>query len=130
MIERVAIAVPIMGIGGFIVYAVALQWGWSVESARNLLLLTMVLFEIVHIGNCRSEKSSAFTISPMTNPMLLFGALGAFGVHLAAMYLPFLQSTLDTAPVDWQSWLIAASVSLLILPPIELHKFFWNRRQS
>lgn len=130
LIERVSIAVPIMGIGGFVVYALALQWGWTVESARNLLLLTMVLFEIVHIGNCRSEKSSALTISPVKNLMLLFGALGAFGVHLAAMYVPLLQSTLDTAPVDLQSWLIAIGVSLLILPPIELHKFYWNRRQT
>lgn len=127
MLERVALAVPVMGFGGFAVYAVALHMGWSVPSARNLLLLTMVLFEIVHIGNCRSEKRSSLAISPFTNPMLFYGAAAAFGVHLLAMYLPILQSTLETEIVGVVPWLFALGVSLLILPPIELHKWYTNR---
>ena len=57
MIERMLVAVGVVGIGGFLTYYRSLQIGWSEEDARNLLLLVMVLFENFHVGNCRSEKS-------------------------------------------------------------------------
>jgi Ca2+-transporting ATPase len=74
--------------------------GWDVAHARNLLLLTMVLFENFHIGNCRSETRSAFALSPLRSPVLFFGTLGAFLLHVTAMYVPFLQDMLNTQPVD------------------------------
>ena len=63
----------------------------QVASARNALLLLMVLFENIHIGNCRSETKSALRLSPFRSPFLLSGAIGALLVHVAAMYLPPLQ---------------------------------------
>ena len=98
---------------------------WQV---RNLLLLTMVLFENFHIGNCRSETKSAFALSPLRSPVLFFGTLGAFLIHVAAMYVPFLQDMLTTKPVDPWLWAVAIGVSVLIVPAVELHKWWWARR--
>lgn len=128
MIERMLVAVPVVGVGGFLVFAIARQLGWSDDAARNLLLLTMVLFENFHIGNCRSESQSAFALSPLKSPVLFFGALGAFLLHVASMYLPFMQTILRTEPIDLGAWGVAVGVAILVVPAVELHKLWWNRR--
>jgi magnesium-transporting ATPase (P-type) len=128
MLERTALAMLVVGCGGFVVYDIALRLGWSVPEARNLLLLTMVLYENFHIGNCRSETRSAFALSPLRSPVLFFGTLGAFLIHVAAMYVPFLQEALSTSPVVSLSWVVAIGVSVLIVPAVELHKWWWAKR--
>jgi len=130
MVERVLVAMLVVGGGGFLVYDIALRLGWAVEDARNLLLLSMVLFENFHVGNCRSETRSAFSLSPLRSPVLFFGTLGAFLIHVAGMYVPFLQEMLSTQPVDPWMWAIAIGVSVLIVPAVELHKWWWNRKSS
>jgi len=128
MAERMLVAVLVVGGGGFLVYDIAMRLGWAVEDARNLLLLTMVLFENFHIGNCRSETKSAFALSPFRSPVLLFGTLGAFLIHVTAMYVPFLQDMLSTTPVGLSLWGVAIGVSILIVPAVELHKWWWAKR--
>ena len=128
MVERMLVAVLVVGGGGFLVYDIAMRLGWVVEDARNLLLLSMVLFENFHVGNCRSETRSAFALSPLRSPVLFFGTLGAFLIHVTGRYVPFLQDMLSTAPVDLSLWGIAIGVSVLIVPAVELHKWWWARR--
>jgi P-type Ca2+ transporter type 2C len=97
-------------------------------SARNILLLLMVLFQNVHIGNCRSETRSAFALSPLRSPILLAGALTAFLVHLAAMHLPWTQRVLRLEPVSGTLWLVLPALALSIIVVMELHKLHWRRR--
>lgn len=130
MIERIAVAVLVVGFGGFAVFGLAQFWGWSVESSRNLLLLTMVLYENFHIGNCRSETKSAFYLSPLRSPVLFFGTIGALLLHVVAMYVPALQGILKTEPVDIWMWFLVASVAILIVPAVEIHKWFCYRRSA
>lgn len=130
MIERTLVAMLVVGGGGFLIYDIALRSGWDVADARNLLLLTMVLFENFHVGNCRSETKSAFALSPLRSPVLFFGTLGAFLLHVTAMYVPFLQEMLTTKPIDPWLWGIALGASVLIVPAVELHKFWWAKRAN
>lgn len=130
MVERTLVAMFVVGGGGFLIYDLALRLGFDVASARNLLLLTMVLFENFHVGNCRSETRSALVLSPLRSPVLFFGTLGAFLLHVTAMYVPFLQDMLNTKPVDLWLWAIALCVSVLIVPAIELHKWWWANRAT
>jgi P-type Ca2+ transporter type 2C len=130
MIERIAISSLVLGLTGFVLFAVILGQGWKIDEARNYLLLTMVLFEIVQIGNCRSETRSALTRSPFLNPVLLYGSIIALLLHLAVMYMPFLQGFLETRPIALSHWLIAAGLSLLALPAIESHKWLCRKRAA
>lgn len=130
MVERMLVAVLVIGCGGFLVYDIALRLGWPVADARNLLLLAMVLSENFHVGNCRSETRSAFALSPLRSPVLFFGTLGAFLVHVTGMYVPFLQDMLATKPVDPWLWGVAIGVSVLIVPAVELHKWWWAKRAN
>ena len=117
-------------VGGFLVYAVAIHQGWETSAARNLLLLTMVLFENFHVGNCRSESHSVLGMSPLRSPMLFFGTLAALLLHVASMYVPFFNDLLATQGVSPAAWLVAIAVAISIVPAIELHKWAWRRRES
>ena len=97
------------------------------EEARNLLVQLFVLFEIFHIGNSRSETRSIFRLNPLGNPVLFFGTMAALGVHVAALYTPFLQSLLDVAPVALDDFVVLIGLASSILVVMELHKA-WRRR--
>ena len=128
MVERTVIAALLMGFVGFGLFDWALANGWSEASARNALLLLMVLFENVHIFNCRSETRSAFTHSPLRSPILMIGMLTAFSVHLAMLYLPIGNFLLTTEPVSLESWAVLFALSLSVLVVMELHKLIWRLR--
>jgi Ca2+-transporting ATPase len=128
MIERTLVGAAVMGIVGFGAFQWMLLQGWSVGEARNALLLLMVLFENVHVGNCRSETRSALVMSPFQSPILLGGVVLAFGIHLASMHLPFMRALLGTEPVSSEVWLAVVPLALTVLVAIELHKLAWSLR--
>ena len=130
MIERLLVAMGLVGVGGFAVFNLALRAGMSLPDARNLLLLAMVLFENFHVANCRSETTSAFAMSLFRSPVLVLGVLGALFVHVLGMYLPFFQEVLETKPVDSFTWLLALAVAATVIPAMELHKWLWKRRRG
>ena len=131
MIERTAVAAIVMGVIGFFTFHWFLpEYATEAEvaSARNALLLLMVLFENIHIGNCRSETKSALRFSPLRSPILLAGAVIAFTVHIAAMYTPIGQTLLETGPVAPTHWAALFLLAITIFPVMELHKWSWNLR--
>jgi magnesium-transporting ATPase (P-type) len=114
MIERTLVAALFMGVVGFGLFQWCLAAGWSEAASRNALLLLMVLFENVHLFNCRSETRSAFAISPLRSPVLMIGMVAAFSIHVAMTYLPAGNVLLATQPVDAALWLQLLMLSLPI----------------
>lgn len=124
MIERTLIGAAVMGGVGFGTFYWLLTTGQSEFSARNSLLLLMVLFENIHIGNCRSENKSVFQLSPWRSPILLMGTLMAFLIHVAMMHVPIGQSLLSTEPVDLKTWGLLIVLSFTVLVVMEIHKLW------
>ncbi len=122
MIQRTLLAAATIGAVSFGAFSWMLAAGWSVETSRNAVLLLLVLFENVHVGSCRSERRSAFAISPLRNPFLLWGALGAQGLHIASLYLPPLQVVLRTQPVTLMMWMTLFVMALSVLVVEEIAK--------
>lgn len=128
MLERTLIGALVMAIVGFVAFAVMLHLGWSEKNARNGLLMLMVLFENIHIANCRSETKSAFVLSPLRSPILLIGTITAFLVHVASLYWSPLQAVLQTEPISLQTWMVLLGCALSIVVVMELHKLSWRWR--
>ena len=128
MIERTVIAAVWMGLVWLAVFVWEIRAGWSDPAARNTLLLLVVLFQVVHIGNCRSETKSALRLSPFRSPFLLWGSLTALLVHVAAMHLPLGQRILGIEPVSLTTWGVLYSLALTIFIAMEIHKWTWTIR--
>jgi len=112
----------VIGSVAFLVFQWLVARGFSVDEARNGTLLLMVLFENVHVFNCRSEARSVFRHNPLRNPVLLFGTAVAQLVHIGAMYTPWLSDVLKIQPVSPQHWLELLGLALSVLAVMELHK--------
>ncbi|MEF8863153.1 MAG: HAD-IC family P-type ATPase [Haloarculaceae archaeon] len=128
MVERTLVAALVIGVIGFGTFVWLLDQGLPEAAARNHLLLLIVLFEVVNIGNARSETTSLFRLSPLQSPILLTGTIVAFVIHLGAMYFPPAQAVLGTAPVGPDQWLVLGAIALTIAVAIELHKLSWKAR--
>jgi magnesium-transporting ATPase (P-type) len=87
----------------------------------------MVVFQAVHAGNARSEHISAFRLSLFSNPVLLIAVLGAVGLHVLALYLPFTQFVLRVEPLPLGVWPMMLAVSVSVLAAVEVDK--WLRRR-
>jgi magnesium-transporting ATPase (P-type) len=127
--ESITLAAALfMGVVGFGLFQWCLAAGWTEDASRNALLMLMVLFENVHLFNCRSETRSAFAMSPLRSPVLMIGMIVAFSIHVAMTYLPVGNLLLSTQPVDAALWLQLLLLSLPILIVMELHKLSWSLR--
>jgi magnesium-transporting ATPase (P-type) len=128
MLRRIVLSAAVMGGGGFAVFAWLIASGYSAEAARSLLLLLFVLFENFQTLNSRSERRSVLRQPLFGNPLLLATVVGAQSLHIAATYIPGLNSTLGLqpfAPVEWALLLlIAASVFVVI----EIDKLWLSQR--
>ena len=82
----------------------------------------MVLFENIHIFNCRSEIRSFYRVPLRANPVLIVAVVLSQGVHILAMYLPGLSEVLKVQPVDLVSWMILLGMALSILLVMEMYK--------
>jgi len=129
MIERVLVSALVMGGLAFFVYDWMLDQGWTVDEARNGILLLMVLFENVQAFNSRSETRSVFRHNPLRNRLLLFGTLIAQAVHILAMYTPGLRDVLGIAPVSFDQWLTLLGLALVLLLVMELDKLLRRYRR-
>lgn len=127
MIERIALSSIIMGGVAFGLYSHLLNTGSSLEDARNSTMLLMVLFENIQVFNSRSELRSAFSLSPLRNPVLVLGTLGAQMVHVLAMYTPWLGGVLNIGPVSLEHWARLLALALAVLIAMEAYKMVRRR---
>ncbi len=126
MIERVVISALNIGIVAFLLYQWLLHQGFTVDEARNGTLLLMVLFENIHVFNCRSETRSVFRHNPLRNPILLFGTAAAQLIHIGAMYTPWISDVLRIQPVSFHNWLELLGLALTVLVVMELQKLIYH----
>jgi magnesium-transporting ATPase (P-type) len=129
MIERGVLAGLWMSALGLALYVWMLDSGRPLDEARNALLLLMVLMQNVDAINARSETISVLRLPLHNNPVLMAGISVALGLHVIAMYVPWLQGVLAVSPpssFDWQLLPVLA-VSLLVL--MEAQKW-WRRARA
>ena len=122
MIRESMVSGGYTGVVAYAFFAWVLARGWSEFEARNMLLFLMVLFENVHVFNCRSETRSVFRI-PLGNNWPLMGAvIGAQAVHIGAAFVPGLRDVLQIEPITLQMWLLLVPIAASVLLVMELDK--------
>lgn len=126
MIKRVLLSSIVVGLITFYVFNDLLNRGMPLVEAQNHILLLMVLFENVMVGNARSEKHSGLK-NILRNPFLIYGTILAQLVHIVAMHYGPFANSLGLSPIPIEIWfkylLIATSVFIVI----ELQKLFSKR---
>ena len=116
MIEQCILTGAYIGVVAFLLFSwLAGPAGQDLAEARNLTLLFLVLFENVHVFNCRSETRSILRIPLRANPVLIATLVGAPTVHALAMVTPGLSGVLGLHPVGPVEWLILGVLAASVL---------------
>jgi P-type Ca2+ transporter type 2C len=109
-----------------------LRWygaeGTGLRHASTVVFTTLVLAQVFHAFNTRSQEESAFTKRLFTNGWLWAAVVVCVLLQFAAVYLPLLQRVLHTAPLTFSDWSIVTGFSLATVAVVELVKAM--RRQT
>jgi magnesium-transporting ATPase (P-type) len=120
--ERTAIVGIVIAAGTLVMFHSALDRSGSIVQAQNVALTTMVVFQMLHVGNARSNHRSVFRVSPFSNPFLFIATGAALVTHIAALHWSAVQFILRVEPIDLDSWMRIAAVAVSIILVVELHK--------
>lgn len=123
LIERLVLVGVWLAVGTLAVFS--WQWGGqagNLDAARTAAVTTLVLFQKVHVFNCRSEDTSLFARTLFTNKVLVLGVVSSLAVHVGAIYLPWTQQLLRFEPIGATTWIVATVVAATAIIVNELHK--------
>jgi Ca2+-transporting ATPase len=91
--------------------------------AQTMVFITLVLAELVNAFNCRSDYLSLFKVGIFQNRFLILSVVVSLGMMVAVIEWEPLAYLFHTAPLGWRDWLLAAGLSLTLVPIVELVKW-------
>ncbi|RJQ53212.1 MAG: cation-translocating P-type ATPase [Actinobacteria bacterium] len=115
-------------IGGIIAFAGGLSLGHGVPAARTMVFSAMVLTQLLHSLNFRSEWRTVFSVSTLANRNLLLAIGGSLVLQGLVVYLPPLQRVFDTMPLDATELGIVAAASIIPILLIDRVKVTYSSR--
>jgi Ca2+-transporting ATPase len=86
----------------------------SIATARTCALVTLVVSQLIHVFECKSERKGLFEINIFSNMYLLLAVISSVLMLCAVIYVPFLMPVFATVPLKLHEWLIAGGISLLV----------------
>ena len=87
----------------------------------TMAFLTLSMVEIFHSLNMRSRRGSIFTL-PTKNMFLYAAMVASLLLTTAVIEIPFLAGLFEFTPIDWNEYLIALGLAVLIIPIMEVVK--------
>ncbi len=96
------------------------------NDGMTMAFLTMSMCEIFHAFNMRSQRKSIFSLT--THNKVLWGAMiGSLLLTTAVLEVPFLANAFGFTPISWTEYGIAMLLAVLVIPIVEIVKFFQRR---
>lgn len=85
----------------------------NVEMARTGALMTLVMTQLIHVFECKSETKNIFEINIMNNKPLVLAVICSLLMILAVVYVPVLQGIFETVALGMNEWLLIMGFTLL-----------------
>jgi Ca2+-transporting ATPase len=100
----------------------------DLSRARSVAFTALVLIQLVHVFNCRSERSSMFKLGFLSNFKLIMATLLSLILQIAIVYLPFFSGIFKVERLSLFDWMLCLLVSFVPLVGVELYKV-WIRKK-
>lgn len=98
------------------------------EHGMTMAFLTMSMCEIFHSFNLRSQRKSIFCLKKQ-NKILWLAMGGSLILTTAVLEIPFLAAAFGFTPVGWVEYAIALVLAILVIPVVEIVKFFQRKHR-
>ncbi len=102
----------------------------NIDLARSVAFMTLVLIQLVHSFECRSEQKNLFEIGIRGNDFLLISAAVSLLLMLGVVYIPALQGVFKTVPLGLTEWFTV--ISFTVIGPVAdvFSEIFWKRGRN
>jgi len=98
-------------------FSTALRFGGSLTEARTCALFTLVLSQLIHVFECKSEHGTIFSVHYFSNLKLILAVLVSALMLGLTIWLPQAQSIFSTAPLSgeilWQALAFSFAVPVM-----------------
>lgn len=98
----------------------------DVEQARTVAFTVLVINQLVHAFNCRSDRWSLFQVGLGTNRSLLLAFALSLGIQVAVLTIPPIASIFKVAALPLEDWVLMGATGILPFAIMEAIKF-WRR---
>ena len=112
--EKIVVRGCLIGICTLLSFMIGRYYRMDLATCRTIALATLVMSQLFHVFECRSERHSIFEIKLFSNPYLV-GAVSVSIIMLCSiMYIPFFRDIFHTVPLVLGQWLIVLVFSGVI----------------
>lgn len=98
----------------------------DVEQARTVAFTVLVINQLVHAFNCRSDRWSLFQVGVGTNRPLLLAVGLSLGIQVAVLTIPPVASIFKVAALPIEDWVLMGATGILPFAVMEAVKL-WRR---
>jgi Ca2+-transporting ATPase len=95
------------------VFVSVLYFSGDVTVARTGAFVTLVLTQLIHVFECKSERKNIFEIPLFNNIPLVLAVLCSLIMIIGVVYIPTFQGIFKTVPLSYHDWVLVAGVSAL-----------------
>ena len=127
---RMVLVGLVMLLGTMILYSAEIQIGSSINRARTVAFVTMVVFQIFNVLNSRSLKESIFKMPVFSNKYVLGSMILSFMLSLSTIYFPTMRTLFHTTVLSGIDWLKIILISLSIIVIVEIEKLIRRKTNA
>lgn len=129
IIGRIFLISFLLLLGAFGIFTLSSYQGASIEESRTLAVTLFVVVQSFYLLNCRSLNDSVFKINFFSNSYLLIGVALMFIVQLCFIYLPFMNTIFNSAPISLNSWGLMLLYGFASLVIVDFEKYLWRKKR-
>ena len=128
LVWRIALVSLLFVAGTFGIFAWALWRGHDVDTARTMVVNTLVVMEIFYLFNVRYMHTASISWRGVMGTPILLAAIGAVtAAQFAFTYAPFMNALFSSRPVPFADGLLIVASGVAVMLILEAEKTFMRR---
>ena len=112
--EKIIVRGSLIGVCTLLSFMSGRYYGMDLATCRTIALCTLVMSQLLHVFECRSERHSIFEINIFSNIYLLGAVLVSMTMICCILYIPFLSGIFNTVALNLGQWLLVIFFSGII----------------
>jgi Ca2+-transporting ATPase len=108
-------------------YVIAPALGATQAESRTMLFSALVLTQLLHAFNFRSETGTVFSLESLKNRWLVLGLVGSMTLQLLVVYLPGAERIFQTVPLPAEDWVAVVLTAVAAIAVMDVTKLLVAR---
>ncbi len=126
--EKIIVRGCLIGICTLLSFMIGRYYGMDLATCRTIALCTLVMSQLLHVFECRSERHSIFEINVLSNIYLLGAAIISITMICCILYIPFLKGVFNTVSLNLGQWLLVIFFSGIIFLINSIYLFIKSKK--